>query len=496
MNEADLTIVASTAGLDGLPSWGYTEPAGSVPAFAPAGVKKADPPKDRESVAAGWWPTLQTGPQVLLQEYDDLTWQFGPRLYEVMDLDEALHAAHETWKEAVLADRLGVLPAVEPEEDEDPDPDDAAESDDAGLGETIAESCARVADGLWPALHQTLDELLDARHAGHVLAETTYRDGTGPDAGRLVPATLKVKPRWSYYFVVDRFRTVVGYLAYTGPAGWRVLPPDRFCLAAWRPRSGDPRGSSAYRQAARAWMMKQQIDPLYFRQLALWAGTRAVGMLPPNAQKVVVDGVEKTAQQDMADSLTSFLTTSQVLVHQYDAKVYTLQSESPAGGFVSAYDLLDRRMVRSQLGTTSLNMEAAHYSQAGGEVGQDVVGNKVRHGKEWLADVVRWGLFRPYVALNWGEDVAARLTPRATFGGVEHQDFSRFANAIARLNQSGIWADNPAQRREVLRKLLHFPRGKPIDPLKLLAQAAPPPPAPGGRPGTAQPAQVPPGGAG
>jgi hypothetical protein len=459
MDDAALYTLVIATDFAGIPGNNPFTPPFPLGGATPLGTVATDPGATREAVAGGFGLFLQDRPQVLTQYFDDIVAEFGPRLYEVMDLDATLKASADVLDEAVLAERVQLTPAVVRQEQEgavDEDPSDP----EIALSEEVADYCRRLLDGVSPPANVVSWNLLKASRFGARLAEKVYAPGTGPDLGRLVLASLKTKPRWAYNLVVDAFMNVVGVLAFvpapyregeapppaeSAPSGWLVLPRRRFCLATWDSPHEDPRGTSTYRTAYRAWNVKVQVDPLYYRYLTVYAGAKAWAELPPNAgtQKVLQpDGSYKTPQQDLSDTLTSFLTTHSTLALHNGGAVHAFAVPGEGQAFTTAYDVFNRQLVLSQLGTADLTMPSEHYSKGEGEVGQDVVGNRVRHRRAWLADVWRREVLMDAVALNWGEDVARRHTPLVSFGSVEHQDFSRNANAVARLMQSGYFTES------------------------------------------------------
>jgi hypothetical protein len=470
----------------------FTAPSGSAPfppvtaggGMMPLGAPRSAASATTETVAGGFGLSLVNSPQALAQAIDDISAEFGPQLYDAMDLDPVLAGSQATLDEAVLAERIEVIATVQAESeaeaagggaDTQDDPTDAppaavvAPDPAAALSEEVAEACRRQLDRVQPPLHATLAQVLRAKRQGHKLAEKVYEPGVGPDAGRLVYRHLKVKPRWAYNLVVDAFSNVVNVLAFcpADPArgedgGWRLLPRERFALATWDLGDGDPRGRSEYRRAYRPWNFKVQLDPGYYRFTQLYAGARVWGELPPNAQKLArKDGTVVSAQQDMLDNLAGFLTSNSVFVCQNGGSVHPFVVPGDGGAYVAAYDRMDRWMTLSQLGTADLTMPAEHYSRGEGEVGQDVVGNKVRFCRTWLADWVRWEVLFSFVELNWGREVAEAHTPHVSFGNVEHQDSARNANAVGKLHGVDYFAPSQLPKTD---RYLGLPARRPGEP--------------------------------
>jgi hypothetical protein len=92
---------------------------------------------------------------------------------------------------------------------------------------------------------------------------------------------LKVKPIRSVAFVTDAYLNVLGLVgakpgqtvpAVSDLAPAEIIPREKFCILSWRPKDGDPRGTSVLRPAYDPWWRKRQTIPEYLKYLAQFAG--------------------------------------------------------------------------------------------------------------------------------------------------------------------------------------------------------------------------------
>jgi hypothetical protein len=81
--------------------------------------------------------------------------------------------------------------------------------------------------------------------------------------------------------------------------------------------------------------------------------------------------------------------------------------------------------------------------------------------------MLRRDILRPLVAYNYGPDAARMLTPMVSLGGVEKQDWSAKAMAIAALTKAGYL--DPSQYAAIDKELNLPPRAampeEPIEPM-------------------------------
>jgi hypothetical protein len=431
-----------------------------------------------EIVSGGTSGTYARVPSVLGIAVDDAARKFGVKLYDAMLTDPAVFRAVSVLVRGALADGLTITPAISI----DPDaPEEAAQGldADAKLAREIADHCTRTVAAMKDPIGRVLRELgLFALGTGHKLGEKVYEvPEDGPDAAKLLVARIKPKPRTSWRFVVDNRMNLLGILSTFGDASdpdpsaagrWAVYPAEKFVVATWDIRDGDPRGNPASRPSYNAWNLKQQDWPEYFRYVAQFGTGKLIVTLGPTMRTdyetdPVTGRPDLTKPipptKDMAKKAQAFIEGSFMIlpVGSTAQMIYPQGSGESHQRFI---DTLNREIVGGILGSDRATEQSKFGSQADSSTAQDYVGNVIRDVKNWFGDLVSHQLFRPQILLNYGEDAARRLTPAASFGTTEHQDFASVAAALASLINAGGLARN--QIGPALRKLLSLELPDPI----------------------------------
>jgi hypothetical protein len=91
--------------------------------FAPVGLAPRPADARKEYISGGARDALTNTPQALLRTIDDLTWEFGVRVYETMMLDPKVAASVNYLKSASLTGGVRVIPSIlAPPERKEPDP--------------------------------------------------------------------------------------------------------------------------------------------------------------------------------------------------------------------------------------------------------------------------------------------------------------------------------------------------------------------------------------
>jgi len=410
-----------------------------------------DPTK--EYVAGGYGFLARGMPQVLPWMVDDLTRDFGPAVYDAMDTDPYVGSTFRIWKSQVLANELKVIPALQPGEQYRGDPERAGWSADELLAQEVADFVSRNLKRCKTALHDVAWEMLDAARQGNKLAEKLYEPGTGEDEGKLVLKDLKVKPRWSWLFVADVFLEVLGILAFDpSEGGFVVIPRSKFLVLSWLPRDNDPRGTSLYRQPYRSWNTKQLLYPESYKHCVQFGSPTRIGFVAPEAENGPVAELD-TNGKPTGRLLTpgEAMNASLERLHNGSTAAYPansrVQTEWPQGAgeiYWKAFQFHNHEMVYGILGSTRGVLEAEHGSKADSKTSQDVTGNIIRIGRRAIETALRNDVAHDLVRLNYGPDVADRLTPTLSLGEVEHHDVAALMDSISRLLTAG-GIDKPSQ---------------------------------------------------
>jgi hypothetical protein len=369
---------------------------------------------------------------------------YGDVLYDEMLNDSTVSAGVNTLKTSILADGVQFAPPVTYEDVEE---EDATEAE-ADLAYEIKESWDRAVAGLETPLEDFLWQLLDAIPKGCMLGEITYRMETeGRDAGRLMPLHLRPIARDTWAFEIDKAGNVVGFSgSEVDPqrAGPRVLPRDKFVLLSWLPRDGNPRGTPALDPIYDNWNAKQLLKPEFWAYLNQFASPSLFGTTAEDAGDVEetdddgnLTGDTINAQEAMYRGLLRFKNGS-VFVGPFGSTLTALNPAGDGSAFREAFEWHDRQIALGLLHSPRTMLEAQNSSKADSETAQDTLGVLARVGKKALAAAIRNDLIRPWVRLNWGDDAARRFCPEVALGMTEQQDFSRNANAVAKLAQAGV----------------------------------------------------------
>lgn len=428
---------------------------------------------------------------------DDLTREYGPDLYDRMQLDDQVSSSLRALCHGVLSDELVLRPGV----DDKDDPDFAAAKDALGF-------CERATWQQTGGLDRWLLTMLKgAVGGGNRVSETVYRpEESGKDAGRWVLDRLKVKPRRSIAFAVDSCNNLSGFLglAPDGP-GWGALawgtafdpadppdnfiPRDKFCALAWDPPDEDPRGSALLRCVYEPWWAKLQAARDWLAYLAQFGSPSLVGTTAPGADSSAptdaygnpVPGDVLTPEQDMANRVLEFRNGG-VFILPSGATLEILQTSNAGDAFLKKVDSSDRAIAQGILLAMRAVMQSRFGSRADAEQGQDVAGLQTRFMKRWLARMVTEDLLRPLVRINLGPDAARRLCPYASLSPVEHQDLGASLVAV-----SGAWKNGLIKNSQLPWVYEQF--GMPPATEEEMAAPPPQPPAaPGATPPGAAPA--------
>lgn len=440
-----------------------------APAINPAMVPEAVPVPTadgtQEYVAGGNFGTVYPNTyHALAPSSDDATYEFGLKLYEVMLRDSTVGGSFELLKQGVLEGEIRLLPAVMPKEGTLPGEDD---NPDIPLAQEICDFCSWALKRLPRPLEDCLYELLDGMAFGNKLAEMVFGvQAFGPHKGKTTVERIDVKPSWAWAFVVDPYSSVLGILGAVpgqiampgGIVGAQgqvsgngvFLPRDKFCIFTWMARDGDPRGSSILRRAVNGWNQKVGTIAGLGKFLKRFAEPAISANVPDNAKDQaptdsagnrIAGAKQIPATQYLYNQLINFQGGS-VIVGPAGTELKILEPTSDGAVYREAIALFKREIVFAILQTTRGVLEAEHGSKADSEVGQDDKGVLVKYAKGVLARMIQREILRVLVRLNWGDELAERLLPVVTVGGVEGHDFAKDATAVAGLKKSGYLAQS------------------------------------------------------
>jgi len=381
---------------------------------------------------------------------DDISTDFGDDLYQRMLYDDAVRAAVTTMLSAILSERVDVIPPAVDEADEQ----------GAKKAADIAAVCRRALGNMDNLEDVLWDMAQDALTAGNKVAELIFAEGRGQDKGKLVVTAIKPKRRRVISFVVDVYLNTVGFLALIPGQFWPVqigiiisepdnipnlLPREKFAVLTWRPKDGDPRGTSILRAAYTAWNFKMQLWGEYMKFLANFVVPSFIGFLPENAQDLYASDSEGNLKldvngdpipidptYDMASKLSQ-LRNAGSAAFPFSASVQVVQAAASANAaFDNAFGFLNDCIARAILGQTLATGEGKHDSRAAAQVHMDVLLLLIKQAKQSVCAMLRRDIFTPIVKYNYGED-ALDYIPEASLGDVSEPDKAALWAAIASL---------------------------------------------------------------
>ena len=405
--------------------------------------------------------------RALPQYVDDLTKTEGIDLYERMMTDPVVESSVETIRLSVLDDGVSFVPAViyKPFDKST----DKSKEADAKTAEDYRLFIERCFDGM---AGDVASELLDCTTEGYKASEITLKSGLGEDKGRLVIKSIKGKHKRKIAFVVDDLLNVDGLIGvihnqinplvswgengYDPATAPNFIPRWKFVLASFRPRNGDPRGTSILRSAYNAWFIKTQVLPDYFKYLKQFATPGIIGKTPVDngsgeyTPKTNSDGtimtdafdnpIMITAEMALFNCLLTWLNGS-VLAVRGGTEIDLLKSEGDGTAFLNAVDYFDKQIAQAILGTPKATQEGKGGDKGGSSVAQDIIGLRVAHLKELISRVIYQDIVKLLIRVNFGDD-AVRLAPFVVLKKVEQQDWARELDAVSNAYGKGILHDS------------------------------------------------------
>jgi hypothetical protein len=453
------------------------------------------PDPEGQYVAGGYGYLLKNIPQILPGIIDDLAWEFGPQVYDSMHVDPYVGSTFRILKKTILASDFEVISAEAASASGSPSGGRQEWSEaDKNRSMEIRDFVDRAMKRCDTPIMTVLNEMLDAMRVGNKLAEIVMQIAPeeDQDAGKLLLKDIKVKPRWSWLFVADVFMHVLGVYCFDPThGGFIVVPIDKFFTLTWEMVDNDPRGTSLYRQAYRAWNIKQLLFPQFFKGLVQFGTPNLVGFTAQDAEATQYppiqgqdmmgpDGkpadlltntgrawtaqpADKTtkisAQQHMTQVLQCIRNGS-AAAFPFGAKVEVHWPNYATSPFQAAFDFLNREMVYGIIGTTRDSMEAQHSSKADSTTAQDKTGNLIKAVRAWIASAfTRQVIKEKLVRMNFGDQAAERFCPVMQPPAVEHHDVVELMRAIAELVKAGM-IDLPSQG-DALNNLVGLPPAAP-----------------------------------
>jgi hypothetical protein len=411
-----------------------------------AKVPGVDP---RQQYVSSWIrPILSQLLNALPKYVDDLERDYGSQTYERMLWDSAVGGAVDTLRDMAMDAGLTVLPAIEPPQRGETNPDyDRAVDICEFVKEAIADMDCQLEEAVY--------EMLLAIPFGSQVAEVVLKDVPGD---KLYLRHLAVRPRANLQPVLDEEMNLIGYHTKRVGENWMldttivppewVFPREKFAVLTYKPRNGDPRGTSGIRRAYNAWWIKTTVWPDFMRFLSQFGSPSLAVFTPPDSQDQIEftdpkTGLVKTTTPEEAakECVEAFFKGSSVLSLRGGSILQLIQSTGNGEAFQVGIDILDREITRGILLQTRATMEALHGSKADSSTSKDILDMVVRRIQNWASNMLRRDVFRLIVRLNFGDD-AVRFTPFAKLSGVDRPDLAPLMTATAALFTSGYIAND------------------------------------------------------
>jgi hypothetical protein len=388
---------------------------------------------------------------------DDAERDFGTDIYERMLHDAAVGGSIKQIKIGVLANGPRIMSRINKPRATATDPEAQSRYDKAKEIKGFVEANL---DRLQQPFEDILEEMLDALPFGHKLAEQTYEER----AGRLWLKSLKVRPRKSYAFVVDKWMNLHGLLAateFTGVASTlaqvppeSVRPREKFWIFSWASKGCDPRGTSAIRDAYNCWYLKQQCWPMYLKFLAQFGTPSIWGTTPENAGvyeladsmgNVQLDTtgapLQMTAEESLLAELLKFANGTAIAL-PYGSELNIVEPKSNGEAYTNAVNLFDRQITRTILVAIRSVMESEHGSRADSQTAQDIVGALFAFVRRKLETSCNRQVIMPLVRYNYGDEAAeSDLCPYLSLSDIDSQDVAEYGSMVADLAREDLIED-------------------------------------------------------
>lgn len=444
--------------------------------------------------------------RVLAQTTDEVELDISFRAYERMENDSAITKVKRILLTSVLTDEIQFAPGATEE---------TVGKEEYETYVYVMEMCERIIEGLDAPYRDTLEQLFgNSIRYGHGIAEVTYEyrmdapntkptedpetkkpkatrwdkitsfwrtqerieakePGTKPllkgEQLRLMPATIKVKPRNTTQFVVDDFMNVLGLVPINKDrANLRfdeIISREKFMVLTMNKKDEDPRGTSLYRPAFNWYNLKAQVPAEMLRFILEESVPKAVGTLPPDMPPFEYerdtngniiyeeDGVTPkmlTGAESFKRQIEGFRSGGgAVIPHGATLQPYKkgLTGSGDAEIFNKILKIINNEIENSVLLQTLAQSEGEHQARSASEQVAEVLYNLVFWIRWQVAMVTLIDLCSVTVKMNLG-DWALRYMPIISLGDFVRRDWVSELEAIADAYFKGFIDDS--QRAELM----------------------------------------------
>lgn len=396
--------------------------------------------------------------RALSWQIDQVTEDFGSDVYARMMYDAQVSATINVLRAAILETGVNASCAID-------DKDDDGYEQAADLVDQVDEMFSN----LTIALDDVIWDMLDAIAMGNRMAEQIFAvDTSHTGKQRYVLQTLAVKPYESTAFVVDAYLNVLGILGRIPgqPFGVQqgmlladlehttnLLPRSKFAVLTFRPKNGDPRGSSLLRAAFSPWQQKQQLAGEFLKFLTQFASPSLIGFTAETAEPSAMANADGTPMLDaygnplimtpednMLAALQAFANGT-ATAFPFGAKVQPIEMTGDGQPFLLAFDFLDKQITKAVLHQTLATEEGQHQSRAASGTHKDILDTITREAKRPVERMLERDVLATWLRLN-GTPELLPLCPNITLGQAESEDFAPLWAGIAALQNSDYLHDS------------------------------------------------------
>ena len=315
-----------------------------------------------------------------------------------------------------------------------------------------------------------------AMQYGNATAEKVYELGEGQDAARFVFQSLKVKPRTSTAFIVDRCFNLKGYGFYSGDyagwqgaqtaaltgdgvtgysvvaasalggALWQFLPREKCVTLTLLGRDNDPRGRSWWRSSYNAWQQKMQRLKQLDRYNKRFGEPFVFGTTSGEAADQFQ--TDSAGQEDRTKPKVSpeaqllrvliQLMAGQAIAGPHGTDVKIVQNTGDGGSLMQSIHYHDTQIVKGITFQKLATSPDKSQAKAAGQVHQDVLNSPVHYLKHELTEMVYNQVLCPLVELNYGPGMM-QYVPKPNLGRIDPEDLASLLTALgAALANGGL----------------------------------------------------------
>lgn len=486
----------------------------------------------RNFIVAGPSYSGAIGKKTLATTNDEVEVEVSLKQYETMENDPVITKVKKIIITNVLSDEMQLAPRRTEAQ---------VGQDEYKIYLKIMDFCQRIADGLDRPYRETAEQILgNGVGHGHGIAEIewgyrldedverpedprllkakkvgffsraisyfyaaeeappeTKKTLFGKNKTRLLPKSIKVKPRGAARFVVDDYMNILG-LAPRITLGTQlrydqIIDRNKFMILTLNKRDEDPRGKSSYRPAFNWYNLKSQLPSELLRFILEESVPKAVATLPENAAPYEVERDEKgnivyeddaqtqpkmiTAAESMKRAIESYRSGSGIVIpHGATMKPYKtgLTGSTDAMLFSVIIKIIDDQIENAILLQTLAQSEGEHQARSASQQVAELLNNLVFWIKRLMAVMTQKDLFETAVVYNFGE-WARKYVPQVSFGDFVRRDWGADLTTLANAYDKKFLDDT--QRAELM-QWLNLPPPGPSERELGLDQSQQQPPAP------------------